>query len=144
MAKYIINTNMDKLPAEVLSVLVENGCSIEKCSSNDDASDTIEYINRLRAEIEADKKKFDAMQTTQESPKAVAVRLLAEAKQFVKVNPDKFGYFERSTCEAIDSAASYVGKGDFKYAYNDINYCSHLAKNFGKYPELMSALAELI
>ena len=141
MAKYIITTNMDKLPGNVLSVLVENGCSIEKCSANDDASDTIEYINRLRSEIEADKKKFDAMQ---ESPKAVAVRLLAEAKRFVKVNPDKFGYFGSSTCEAIDSAASYVGKGDFKYAYNDINYCSHLAKNFDKYPELMSALAELI
>lgn len=30
MAKYIISTNLSKLPAEVLSVLVESGCTIEK------------------------------------------------------------------------------------------------------------------
>lgn len=119
---------MDKLPANVLSVLVENGCSIEKCSS-DNASDI-----KLRAEVEAG---------TQESHKATACRLIAEAQRDLETNAEKYGYSERFVRENLENAATYVVKGDYKYAYNELVYSKSLSKNFDKYPELMGAIAAL-
>ena len=122
-----------------MSVLVENGCSIEKCTSND-ASDVSAYIDKIRAEVKADMEKFDKVS---ESPKAAASRLIAEAKRDLEDNVDKYGYRYSTTRNALEEAARYINREEYKYAYNELNYCPALSKFFDKYPELMGALAEL-
>ena len=102
------------------------------------------YLNILNIDIVEKGSTPAAEVKSEESPNAKVSRLIAEAKKDVNDNTSKYGFGERYVRDNLNNAARYVGRKEYKYAYNELNYSDKLAANFSSYPELMAALAELI
>ena len=94
MAKYIISTNLEKLPAEVLSVLLENGCSIEKLNNVTVAADTVAPVSTPAS--------------TDNKGELIASLMILKNNTFTR--------------DEANDAIDHISKGEYSEALKDISY----------------------